>query len=85
MIHLHYFYRISENNLRWPVGKVGCLYSPNCREHLFSETQLPTRASQSRMKYLKRTRSLRVGSKIVEEWQSPDFLGMMQKIADIHG
>ena len=42
MIHLHYFYRISENNLRWPVGKVGCLYSPNCREHLFSESGLPT-------------------------------------------
>src|SRR5215213_10462180 len=28
-----FFYEASENNLRWPIGKAGCLfYSPSCRE-----------------------------------------------------
>jgi hypothetical protein len=47
MIHLHYFYKISEINLRWPVGKVDCLYSTNCREHQFSETNEESAVSLS--------------------------------------
>src|SRR5215207_11748012 len=39
MIHVHYFLQFPENNLRWPIRVCCCLYSPSCREGLFSETQ----------------------------------------------
>jgi hypothetical protein len=42
MSHMHHFYVLLKNTLHLELG-VGCLYSPSCREGVFSETHIPLR------------------------------------------